>query len=256
MKILILILFPIIFHSFILIGTVTAELNKKSLPPAEQKRADQVDHWRLPFSDQIRRFQKGFASQMEQLKEKSPKKFLIGVHHGLEKVPLNKYWFKGEYTTIATIKAACNEYENFQVAVLPEIGRELSIVSLSKGDLRHKDKEHVIPKDNITIYRVVHVKTKQARYPTLYTREWPDLLLPNAPISIKGTDLGLFWVEVKVPKDAVPGEYSGVLLLTGDGEKGEIQMKLKVFSFSLYQIGSPFQLLFGCDEISAMAQYR
>ena len=229
---LIFIFFPIIFLSFPGFA-VTAKLNKNSLPLAEQELANQVDHWGLSFSDQVRRFQKGITSQMDQLEEKSPKNFLVGIQHGLEKVPLNKYWFKGKYNTFVTIKAACNEYENFQVAVLPKIGKELSSVSLSKGDLLNEDKKHIISKDNMTIYRVVHAKTAQARYPAPYKGAWPDLLLPNAHISVKGTDLGLFWVEVKVPKNAFPGKYFGVLLLNGDGEKIEIQVKLKVFAFAL-----------------------
>ena len=210
-----------------------AELKKESLPAAEQQLINQVDHWGLPFSDQIRRFQVGFAAQQKRLKKKAPKNFLVGVQHGLEKIPLNKYWFKGNYVTSVNISAARNEYENFQIAVLPVIGKQLSSVMLSKGDLWTSNGKHIISEKNITIYRVVHTKTAPARYPSLYTGSWPDLLLPNKPISVKGTNLGLFWVEIHVPKNTVPGQYSGTLLLNCDGEKVTIHLKANVFAFSL-----------------------
>ena len=138
------------------------------------------------------------------LKEKAPKNFLVGTQHGLEKIPLNKYWFKGNYVNSIKINAARNEYENFQVAVLPKIGKTLQNVTLSAEPLKSSDGKFSIPAKDIKIYRVGYVDTVPARYPSLYTGKWPDILLPNEPIKISGTDLGLFWVEIKIPKNA-PG---------------------------------------------------
>ncbi|HIJ73605.1 MAG TPA: DUF4091 domain-containing protein [Candidatus Hydrogenedentes bacterium] len=213
-----------------------AELDKEfldALPEEEQAMKNQVDHWGLPFSDQLRRFINGRNRLKTQLGEKTPQNFLVGLQHGLEKVPLNKYWFKGEYANEIRLAAAKNEYENFQVAVLPEIGKALHDVSLSAGPLDSTAGKGAIPAENIHIYRVGYVKTNPSRYPVLYTGMWPDILLPNDSIELSGTDLGLFWVEIKVPKDAPSGDYEGALSLEADCESLAINLKLHVYDFAL-----------------------
>ena len=213
-----------------------AEVNKKflkTLPAEEQAMKDEVDHWGLPFSDQLRRFINGQAQFRKQLGTKAPENFIPGIQNGLEKIPLNKYWFKGKYTNTVSLNAAKNEYENFQVAVLPNIGKTLNNVQLSAQALVSPDKKHVIAAKNIRIYRVGYVKTIPARYPSLYTGMWPDILFPNSPQKISGTDLGLFWVEVKVPKDCAAGSYEGYLKLQADGESIPVEIKLNVYNFKL-----------------------
>lgn len=210
-----------------------AAIDEKSLPANEQKLLNTVDHWGLPFSDQLRRFSSGADNLKAEMKEKTPENFIIGIQHGLEKIPLNKYWFKGQYTSKVSVKAAQNEYENFQIAVLPRIGKTLGKVTLRADGLHHKTGKYTIPEDKIKIYRVAYVETQQACYPSLYTGKWPDPLLPNDVTSISGTDLGLFWVEVFVPKDAQPGMYNGILILEADNEKVEISLSLEVYSFAL-----------------------
>ena len=205
----------------------------QSLPAAEQSMKDSVDHWGLPFSDQLRRFVSARSSFRETLGEQAPKNFIVGTQHGLEKVPQNKYWFKGKYATSVSVAAARNEYENFQVAVLPDIGKSLGRVALVAGDLRLQAGGRVISRRNVKIYRVGYVKTVPARYPALYTGMWPDSLLPNAPMKISGTDLGLFWIEIKVPQDVTPGNYRGRLLLKADDETVPIDVALRVYSFAL-----------------------
>ena len=205
----------------------------KTLPAAEQAMADEVDHWGLPFSDQLRRFIKAKDDFRALLEPNAPTNFILGIQHGLEKVPLNKYWFKGRYTNRVTLSAARNEYENLQIAVLPDIGTTLQHVSLSAGPLRSTSGTGVITPEHIRIYRVGYVTTVPARYPTLYTGSWPDILLDNGPVSVSGTDLGLFWVELKVPTHAAPGDYAGTLTLTADKESVDITVALHVYDFAL-----------------------
>ena len=212
------------------------EVNKKflkTLPAEEQAMKDEVDHWGLPFSDQLRRFTNKQAQFKKLLGDKAPENFIIGVQNGLEKIPLNKYWFKGKYINTVSLNAAKNEYENFQVAVLPNIGKTLNNVQLSAQALVSPDKKHVIAAKNIRIYRVGYVKTTPARYPSLYTGMWPDILFPNGPQKVSGTDLGLFWVEVKVPKDCAAGSYEGEFKLLADGEPVPVKVKLNVYNFKL-----------------------
>ncbi|MDD5697645.1 MAG: DUF4091 domain-containing protein [Victivallaceae bacterium] len=46
-------------------------------------------------------------------------------------------------------------------------------------------------------------------------------------------DLALFWVEIKVPKEALSGDYTGELQLTADGETVPVRLKLHVYNFTL-----------------------
>jgi len=227
----------VIFTSFRICGFISAaEVNKKfltTLPKKEQAMKDEVDHWGLPFSDQLRRFINARSQLKKQLGTKAPKNFLVGLQNGLEKVPLNKYWFKGKYTNKISLTAAKNEYENFQIAVLPEIGKNLKKVSLSALSFKLIGGKHTITVKNIRIYRVGYIKTVSSRYPSLYRGMWPDILLPNNSIKISGTDLGLFWVEIKVPKDAAAGDYEGELKLQVDSEFFPVKIKLHVFNFCL-----------------------
>ena len=70
-----------------------------------------ICHWGLPFSDQVRRLQAGEEAIRSELGDKAPQNFVIGIQHSLEKVPLNKYWFKGRFTTRVALSAARNEYD-------------------------------------------------------------------------------------------------------------------------------------------------
>jgi hypothetical protein len=204
----------------------------KTLPPEEQSLQDTVDHWGLPFSDQLRRFLSAREAFRSALGAQAPKHFMLGTQHALEKVPKTKYWFKGQYGVSVSIDAARNEHESVQIVVLPDIGKRLTGVTLAAADL-HSDKGAVIPAQQITIYRVGYVQTQPARYPALYSGWWPDSLLPNAPIDIGGTDLGLFWVDVRVPRNAAPGTYQGPLVLKADGESVAVRVTLRVRDFTL-----------------------
>lgn len=203
------------------------------LPAPEKELADTVDHWGLPFSDQLRRFNAGAAAVRQELGDAAPRNYLVGIQHALEKVPANKYWFKGEYTATAALSAARNETESFQVAVLPLTGRELQKVTLTAGPLAQLGGEAAIPADNVAIYRVGYVETAPAGYAVLWTGLWPDPLWPNAPLAVKGLDLGLFWVDVKTPADAPAGEYTGRFTLAADGEETPLTVKLHVYNFAL-----------------------
>ena len=205
----------------------------KTLPPAEQAMKDEVDHWGLPFADQLRRFIAGRDAFRAQLGNQAVNGFVVGIQHGLDKVSANKYWFKGAYTNSVALSAARNEYENVQVAVLPDIGKTLTGVTLSATALQRVRGDGSIPAENVRIYRVGYVQPVAARYPALHRRPWPDPLLPNAPVDIAGTDLGLFWVEIKTPKDAPAGDYRGKVAVKAGDESLDIAVALHVHDFAL-----------------------
>ena len=122
--------------------------------------------WRArAFSDQLRRFLAAREAFRKALGAQAPRDFIVGTQHSLDKVPRNKYWFKGDYGVSVSMDAARNECESVQIAVLPDIGQRLTGATLSAGDLR-SEQGGVISAAHFTIYRVGYVETQPARYPT------------------------------------------------------------------------------------------
>lgn len=217
---------------FLSLANALMAVDKASLPPAEKEIANSADHWRLGFYDQVRRFESAEKKFKESLGKDAPADFMVGIQNSLDKVPLNKYAFKGNYTNAVKLSAAKNECESFQVAAIPYMGKELEKVTLSAGELKGKD--GIIDPSCITIYREGRVKALDSVCPGAMSDQlWPDPLLENGAMSAKKTDLALFWVEIKVPKDAASGDYSGDLVLTADNEKIHVNINLHVRNFSL-----------------------
>ncbi len=116
--------------------------------------------------------------------------------------------------------------------MLPDVGRELNNVRLSVTDLKSPDS--AIPASSIKLYRVAYVKTAPSAYPVQLVGYWPDPLVPNGPVNVAGTDLGLFWADIAVPENAKPGKYEAVLTVTADGLKSRtLKLTVEVLPFTL-----------------------
>ncbi|MBM3335153.1 hypothetical protein FJY63_10875, partial [Candidatus Sumerlaeota bacterium] len=230
--------FGVAISLLLLFATCEVIAQKKDMPtfpPAEDAIKNDVDHWGLPFSDQKRRFDKAFAAFEAKYRNAhpgaGPLNYALGVETALRKVFRNKWWFKGEMTDAVSLSACRNEVESFQLAVIPQLGKEMKNVKVDWTALNGPGE---IPRQNMRIYRVAFVKTLRAQYPTKHTGYWPDPLMPLAPFSIKGLDLGLLWCDVKVPKDAKPGDYEGALTVSPDGEPPlRMTVRLHVWNFTL-----------------------
>ena len=206
-----------------------------TFPPAEEAIKNDVGPWGLPFADLKRKLDKGFAAFDAAYEAAHPKaaplSYAVGIETSLRKVFRNKWWFKGEITDTVRLSACRNEVESFQIAVIPKMGKELENVTVTWDGLKGPGE---IPKKNITIYRVLFVKTLPAQYPTKHTGYWPDALMPLKPFSVKGLDLGLLWCDVRVPKDAPPGEYEGLITIRPAGSPPvEVKVKLRVRDFAI-----------------------
>lgn len=144
----------------------------------------------------------------------------------------------------ATIKAARNEYESFQV-VVGALQKNIQVVNAEISDL--KGDEGTIGKENIVLYRPEYVRVgrsspKAQLPPGLYTdplipfenphtgevikpfrlyREfWPGPYITEGheiyplPFEVwKGQNQPI-WVDVFTPKNATAGDYSGVFTIT------------------------------------------
>jgi hypothetical protein len=164
-------------------------------PEEEKSIADTVDPWGLAFSDQLVRFQAYFSEN-----DKAP--FCLGLTHDLVKIYPNKYWFRGQsFLADMPVKvaeplwAAAGEIQSFQVVVLPRIGAPESTYSLSI-------KLRGIKKVEVQIFREVFIKVSdKAAYPRFSSIYWPDPLIPENMVHLKGLEAGVFWVDVKLPEN-------------------------------------------------------
>jgi hypothetical protein len=148
----------------------------------------------------------------------------------------------------AKIKAARNEAEAFQIVVRAgEAG--LKGVNASASDL--KGEGRLIDQKNISLFREHYV---DVRIPSPKAKELPgsipDALIPfpeagakppakpplyaSAPFPVPPTTNQPIWVEIRVPKDAAPGDYQGTITVTAEGEKPVgVPVALTVWDFVL-----------------------
>jgi len=148
----------------------------------------------------------------------------------------------------ASIKAARNEYEPFQLIVRSQ--DNIKNVDVTVSDLAGSNGAK-IGKENIVLFREHYV---YVRVPSLRCDNapgwYPDALIPfieapkdtrfvASPFDMwKGMN-EVIWADVFVPKDAFPGDYSGSLTVTADGkELLKVPINLTVWDFVLPDIPS------------------
>jgi hypothetical protein len=150
--------------------------------------------------------------------------------------------------TEAKIKAARNEYEAFQVVVRAGEGG-LKGVTVAVSDLQADGR--ILERKHIALFREHYV---EVRTPSPKSKEgagvYPDALVPlpdpaakppakpariaSAPFVVPAGLNQPIWVEVRVPKDAAPGDYHGKVTITAEGEKPvEVPVTLTVWDFAL-----------------------
>jgi len=203
------------------------------LPPEEAAIKDTVDHWGLAFSDQLRVFEARFPAFAE-ARGVETCDYVLGVETPLRKTFQNKYWFKGKTAGSVQLAAARNEWEQFQLAILPKTGFTLKDIRVAASALTLTGGAATIPASEVRLWRVGFVKTRPVSYPVRYTGEWPDVLGPLEPFELKGLDLGLIWCEIHVPADAQPGDYTGTITVTpANSRPATLTVKLHVWRFAL-----------------------
>jgi hypothetical protein len=147
------------------------------------------------------------------------------------------------------ISAARNEYEPFQVIV--HAGRApLSGVNAVASALRSASGA-VIDASHITLYREQYVHVVTASPQSRGGAGWyPDALIPftttpaplinikqrfaGAPFVVTANSNQPVWIDVFVPRDAAPGDYTGTLTVSAEKETPvQIAVKLTVWNFTL-----------------------
>ena len=199
--------------------------------------------------------------------------FLIAQNEDMVLVSVNtmkhiRPYDKIDGAGVISIKAARNEYESFQVAVIASGDKHLENIKVKISPLSNGIA--VIPSENITTYREEYVFVRNSTpRPQEAPGLFPDPLLPFVD-PVKGDTIkplklirgpegshyegakycaslsdiypgqnNVIWVDVYVPEDAVAGEYKAVLTVTADkGIKAEMPLSLTVWDFILPDIPS------------------
>jgi len=142
---------------------------------------------------------------------------------------------KARSTTAATLGAARNEFESFQVVVTgPAHGVSATMAPLG-GPSRISD---------VHLFRVDTVNVRQPSALDGGTGRWPDALVPDVddvvgerrnafPFDVAAGESRAIWVDVHVPRDASPGAYQGQVKVTSREGEATVAVKLQVWDFEL-----------------------
>lgn len=164
----------------------------------------------------------------------------------------------------ASIAAARNEFESFQVAISAR-DAPLGNVDVRLGSPLTGPRG-TIPARNVTIYRESYLDIKQPSDLEGRRGRWPDALIPRVdpfygerrnafPVNIPQGENRVAWVDVLVPPNQPAGDYSGTLRITGAAAFSRIvPIDLHVYPFGIPST-STLQSAFGIDWEVCTAHY-
>ena len=167
-----------------------------------------------------------------------------------------------EGPTAVSLVAARNEFESFQVVVRAPVAALSQVTVAMRGDLVGPGGA-TVPLSNMTVYRVGYLPVKIASDREGAPGRWPDPLIPTVdtlvgekrnafPVDVPVGENRVAWVDVLVPRDAVPGVYRGSVEVSGDGHFSRIPVTLKVLNFTLPSTPR-LKSSFGLNETSGCA---
>lgn len=146
-------------------------------------------------------------------------------------------------TNVASITAAQNEFESFQIVV--QAGDSpINGFRAQASNLVGPGGAVISAASNITLYREAYynVTTPSRNGPT---GPWPDALIPDVDpyygeqrnafvnYNIPANGRVVVWVDVLVPNPKTPGLYNGNIALTGQGFANEVAVNLTVLNFAI-----------------------
>jgi hypothetical protein len=155
-------------------------------------------------------------------------------------------------TQVATLAAARNEWESFQVLVRSDT--PVAGVDLEPGELRGPGGA-VLAVANARLFRqhALELQAGTSRNTEFKPDGYPDPLIPFAhpvagqklgqahiqavPFSLPAGETHGFWVDLYVPENTVPGEYHGVYQVRAvDGRRTAVPVTLTVWDFALPRV--------------------
>jgi len=160
--------------------------------------------------------------------------YILFAPHWMRKIFGNSVPLDGEQPARLSVFATPGEYEPMTLAVYPL--RDLGECTVTVGDLVGPGGA-TIPAGSVEV-RAVNLWAqipgqKGADYAKQFI-ETPEALLDTSTIEVTGGKTREWWITVRVPEDAAPGEYDGTATLTpGDGAAVEVPVALEVLPVAL-----------------------
>ncbi len=166
-------------------------------------------------------------------KTKSYSAFIAFIDNSLRKIRRDAaYDYTGKQTNKVELSLAGNEYESFQIVIIPF--RNITALTLKFSDLKSADNK-TIRKENIKFYKVEYVDTKKELYPVKYVGLWPDPLEPKEQIDISKSQYAQpLWVTVYAPANTSSGKYTGTITISAPNLPDyKITLTINVRNFAL-----------------------
>lgn len=129
------------------------------------------------------------------------------------------------------IYTAKNEYESFQIILNPR--KEIRNLMISMGELKDET-GNTLPSSDVSIRKVAYVQVIRPTDNYGKTGWYPDPLpVLETPTHLEAGRNHPFWITMKIPATAKPGNYSGTIQLSADGWKKDVPISIGVWDFML-----------------------
>ena len=153
------------------------------------------------------------------------------------------------------VSLALNEYESFQLAILP-FGRDINQLKVEVSDLKD-NRGNAISKNNIELSLVEYNKIDwQPDYLIAYKGWHPDPLIPlTSPVSINGSEIcSPVWITIYAPAGTAAGEYTGTVAVSASGMKQvNAVVKCRVWDFEIPMVSH--LKTHSWDDISTLGRF-
>lgn len=186
-----------------------------------------------PVGEADRRRSKRWQSLQSAVPES--KSFLVHTVPAAEKMERDQWDPKwtGKIDRGIELYAARGGHADFQTAILP-IGSSSERLRVRAHPLKGPGGS-ALPASCVRFSEVLWVPTLPKNRPDVYDGWYPDPLKPllGGELPVDPRTLSLAWVEVSVPKDAVPGRYRGAVEVSRQGVTRNVPFSLVVNNFVL-----------------------
>jgi len=169
-----------------------------------------------------------FAVLQSQARAAPP--WVLSSADSMEKVFRDDPWTRPPAERLL-IEAARGEVEGVQLVVVPPAGQELRGATVEVSDLRGTP--GAIPAATVTWQVVGYVETEKPAYPVRKVGWWPDPLLSDRRFDVAAGQVQPIWINVRVPDDARPGSYRGLLTVRAGAAAQSVPLELRVWDFAV-----------------------
>jgi len=146
----------------------------------------------------------------------------------------------GSLTDPVRLSLAGNEYESFQLVVMP-FWRDLAEVTVRFTDLERrrdglpfaKSPRHTVSRENFSWFHVQYVNLPDKYFGGRGRPREPDILMPVESFDVKRGQVGVVWVDVCLPKGTPAGEYRGAAIVEAAGECVERELRVRCYGFDI-----------------------